>query len=866
VLKKIGVISGWLGIVIVIPLWLEPSLAQVEGHREIKDSTETKLQRRNRQKLRSNQLRIKTKQEFFLNRSAKVLLAQEEENNVLTQITGVSLNSTDDELQVILETPSGQRLQPSIFPEGNNLIIDISAATLALPDGQNFIANNPTTGITQVTVTSSSSNSIRVVITGDKNVPNAEVIPSQQNLVLSITSKEVTTEQAPEEELEILVTGEKEDDDNYSVPDATTATKTDTPLRDVPQSIQVIPRQIIEDQEITRISDAVRNVSGVSVERSYADNTDVYRIRGFVNPDSLRNGFFVQDPSINTTNIERVEVLKGPGSVLYGQFEPGGIVNYVTKKPLDKPYYSAEFTAGNYDFYNPSIDFSGPLNEDKTLLYRLNASYLDSGNFVDFVEQQQFAIATALTYKISNTTTLDFEYEYIDENRTFYDGLPPDSASFKVPISRFLGEPSDDDYTSSSNNINLSLNHRFSDNLKLRSNFGAQIGTFKSSLFRINDLLEDGRSVFRYYQEDDNVEIENYSLQTDLIGKFNTGSIKHQLLFGLDLSRSVYADDFYSNFSDSNLPPIDLFDPVYGTVSRPDRSELTFEPFRNERDTIGIYLQDQVTLLPNLKMLLGGRYDFIDRKNTELDTEENLSDEAFSPRVGIVYQPIEPISIYTSYTRSFKTSTDRTAGGSLFPPERGTQYEVGIKADLNNKLSATLAAYEIAKTNVATTDPENPDFSIAAGEVTSRGIELDLSSEIVSGWNVIASLFVNDAFVSKDNELPEGDTLVNAPGVGASLWTTYEIQTGDWKGLGFGGGLFYVGDREAELPNDLVIPSYVRADASIFYKRDNWRLGLNFKNLTDTKYYESQGFYLLPGAPFTVLGSVHHESRYWKKR
>ncbi|NJN39531.1 MAG: TonB-dependent siderophore receptor, partial [Acaryochloridaceae cyanobacterium CSU_3_4] len=511
-----------------------------------------------------------------------------------------------------------------------------------------------------------------------------------------------------------------------------------------------------------------------------------------------------------------------------------------------EPYYAAEFTVGNYEFYNPSFDISGPLNKDKTLLYRLNASYLTSGSFVDFVDQQQFGLAAALTYKISDDTTLDFAYEHINERRTFYDGLFPDPVSFQLPISRFLNDPSNEDYTASSNNFYLTFNHRFNDSLQLRSSFGAQIGTFNSTGARPASLLADGRTISRYYQIDDNVEQQSLSFQTDLIGKFKTGSIQHQALLGVEWSRTIYADDYYNNFGNSTIPNLDIFNPVYGGFPIPDRSELNFEPFRNERDTIGIYLQDQITLLPNLKLLLGGRYDFTHRKNTGLDTEERLYDEAFSPRVGIVYQPIEPISLYASYSRSFNPSTNRTADGALFPPERGTQYEVGIKADLTKKFSATLAAYEITKTNVATTDPNDINFSIAAGEVKSRGIELDVGGEILPGWNMIASAYLNDAFVSKDNDLPIGDRLVNAPGVGASLWTTYEIQKGSLKGFGFGGGLFFVGDREALLPNTFEIPSYVRADATLFYKRDNWKVGLNFKNITGTQYYESQGFYLRP--------------------
>ncbi|MHC5916666.1 MAG: TonB-dependent siderophore receptor, partial [Nostoc sp.] len=161
------------------------------------------------------------------------------------------------------------------------------------------------------------------------------------------------------------------------------------------------------------------------------------------------------------------------------------------------------------------------------------------------------------------------------------------------------------------------------------------------------------------------------------------------------------------------------------------------------------------------------------------------------------------------------------------------------------------------KTNVPTTDPNNTDYSIAAGEVKSQGIEFDISGRILPGWNVIASVAHNDTFVSKDNELPVGDRLVGVPRNTASFWTTYEIQSGSLKGLGFGGGLFFVGDVEANLPNDgVIIPSYVRTDASIFYKKENWRFGLNFKNLFDTTYYVSQGYYLRPGDPLTVLATI----------
>nr|WP_322746383.1 TonB-dependent receptor [Nostoc sp. LEGE 12450] len=307
-----------------------------------------------------------------------------------------------------------------------------------------------------------------------------------------------------------------------------------------------------------------------------------------------------------------------------------------------------------------------------------------------------------------------------------------------------------------------------------------------------------------------------------------------------------------------------MFAPVYG-YEIPFRESFTYAVKSDSTtNTAAIYLQDQVTLLPNLKLLVGGRYDFVDYNNKFIpDTingsepeESNFYDAAFSPRVGLVYQPIEPISLYVSYSRSFVPNNFRSNGEAL-EPSRGTQYEVGIKADLSPQISLTLAAYDITKTNIPTVDPDNPDVFFAVGEVKSRGIELDVAGEITPGWKIIASGFLNDAYVSEDNDPSlKGSRLVNAPYHGASLWTTYEIQSGDLQGFGFGAGLFFIGDRITNQSDPFTLPSYVRTDATIFYKRNDWGAALNFKNLFDVKYYETNGFYVFPQAPFTVQGTI----------
>lgn len=809
-------------------------------------------------------------------------------------VTGVKVNTTDKGVEVILETPQGEQLQVRPKNEGNTYIADIANAQLRLANGNMFRQEKPVAGITEVTVTNEDVNSIRVKVIGESGLPTVELFDGDEGLIFSFTglpsstaqqeepasetppeqpaveANEPASETPPEqpaaeadEPIELVVTGSQ--DSRYSVPDANTATKTDTPLLEIPQAIQVIPRQVIEDQRVQRVADALRNVSGVTPKINLV-SADTYTIRGFDTDTNLRNGFRHDNFSAftDTATLERVEVLKGPASVLYGQLEPGGVVNYITKQPLNEPYYSGTFTIGSYSYYRPEIDISGPLTQDKTYLYRLIGAYENSGGFRDFAFKELYTFAPSLSVKLTESTNLDLQYEYLNLNQSYDRGLMPITESFNLPISFNFGEPSDR-YDLFANRVNVALAHQLSQNWRFRSGVSVQTVDDSRSNFQPIDLEDrfsaDDPFVERRYNDVDGYS-RDYAWQNDFVGKFKTGSITHELLLGFELSRSIYGYTFLIN--SNNVPALNFLNPVYG-ASIP----TTFnEGFQQERDTnrVGIYVQDQMALLPNLKLLLGGRLDFVrfkDEFNSDLingaQTEiTRRYYEAFSPRIGLVYQPIKNLSLYASYTRAFKPNESAIdVNGTPLEPERGTQYEVGVKSELlDGRLTATLAAYEITKTNVSTTDLNNTDFSIAAGEVKSRGIEFDIAGEILPGWNVIASYALNDAYVSEDNTLPVGDRLVNAPRNSASLWTTYEIQNGNLKGLGFGGGLFFVGDREATLPNSITIPSYVRTDATVFYRQANYQVGLSFKNLFDTKYYDSQGFLLSPGAPFTVLGSV----------
>ncbi|MEH2082654.1 MAG: TonB-dependent siderophore receptor [Nostoc sp.] len=827
-----------------------------------------------------------------LDRSAKTVkewFAQIEQQNLplpaqnqggeVIQVTSVKANSTSKGVEVILQTSLGQQLQVVNRSSGNNFIADIPNAQLRLPNGDAFTfrSTSPIAGVSEITVTNFDAQTIRVSVTGEAGVPIVELFDSpDEGIIFSVASsapsaQQPQTQPTPQEQpstqtqpsqpsaesdepIELVVTGEQ---DGYTVLDASTATLTDTPLRDIPQSIQVIPQQVIKDQGITRIVDAVRNVSGTQIGAGYGNVFGEVRIRGF-GGGQLVDGFAGLLPA-NGANIEQVEVLKGPASVLYGEGDPGGLINYVTKKPLDTPYYSATFTAGSYDYYNPAIDLSGPLTTDKKLLYRLNVSYENSGSYRDYIENDILYLSPVITYKINDATTLDFAYEYLNSKQGFDRGFifRPPATYFTLPRNRLLNQP-DDFFNTESHRVGLTLNQQFGENWRLRSRFSAQFDENSEKVTQIGaDLLEDGRTLPREQFGDGPNYLQSYALQTNLIGKFNTGTIAHKLLLGVDWNRNIsYSSGYYID----DFPSINIFEPNYD-VPLPER---IYSDSNSASNGIGIYLQDQITLLPNLKLVLGGRYDYFDTSSEDLSNPDepqksSANSEAFSPRVGIVYQPIEPISLYASYNRSFASNLGTLKVGRIqIEPSYGTQYEAGIRAELLDKrLSVNLAYYDIAKTSIPTTDPNNDQFSIAIGEVKSRGIELDVAGEILPGWKVIASGFLNDAYVSKGYAgLPEGRHLTNAPYHGASFWTTYEFQKGNLQGLQLGGGLFFKGDRTANLDDPFTLPSYVTIDALIAYKRDNWQAALNFKNIFNVKYYESNDSLVFPQAPFTLQGTI----------
>ncbi|UKO96888.1 TonB-dependent receptor plug domain-containing protein [Nostoc sp. UHCC 0870] len=339
-------------------------------------------------------------------------------------------NPTEKGVEVILETAQGDKLQVANRSTGNSFIADITGGQLRLANGEAFTfkSEKPLAGVTEITVINIDANTVRVTVAGEKTLPVVELFDDNTGLIFTVASTETATkppdtppveeepvtenpQEKPDDPIELVVTGEQ---DGYNVPSASTATRTDTPIRDIPQSIQVVPRQVIEDRRPTNVTQAVETVSGVLDAGNSNGQTGNRIIRGFEqgfvgSAATLRNG--VRDADYYSLSpigtVEQVEVLKGPASVLFGAVEPGGVINLVTRQPLSEPYYRLDFEVGNYGVYQPGIDLSGPLTKDKTVLYRFIANYRGAGDFQEFVNSSQTTIAPSLAFNLGDRTSLN---------------------------------------------------------------------------------------------------------------------------------------------------------------------------------------------------------------------------------------------------------------------------------------------------------------------------------------------------------------------------------------------------------------------------------------------------------------------------
>ncbi|MEM9450715.1 MAG: TonB-dependent siderophore receptor [Cyanobacteria bacterium P01_E01_bin.6] len=787
-------------------------------------------------------------------------------------ITDIQLIPTDAGVDVLLMTESGTFSSPEIQQVGNALIAEIPNAVLDISGDDAFQQFDPVEGIVLIEALTVDQQTVRLTITGTDAPPVVSAGSGAENLMFSVAAGDPATATVDDETIQVVVTGEQ---DGYVVPNANTATRTDTPLRDIPQSIQVIPQAILEDQQVLRLNDALRNVSG-AVQASGDPRGQRFILRGFESASVLRDGFRLTNGANGNvgfqelSQIEQIEVLKGPAAILFGAIEPGGVINLVSERPSREPFYDLSFRLGNRDLVEPSIDISGPLTDDGSVLYRLNALYRNEESLRDFdTDIERVFIAPTVSFAIGDRTDLTFQLEYLEEDRPADFGLVAVGDEVAdIPFDQILGEPGDINRTDSLL-ASYQFEHRFNDSWKVRNSFSYnQFDTEFISAFPFGGVDEATGILFRNFILLDQ-PTDSFELQADVVGEFSTGPIDHTLLFGVDLFRIEFNNnigraDFFSP------TPINIFDPVFGGTPAPDFDEapILFEGISDQTDLLGIFVQDQITLLDNLKLLVGVRFDAFEQEvvtGPSFFTPEGIdtrtTGDAFSPRVGLVYQPIEPVSLFASFSRSFSPNTATTISGDIIDPERGEQFEVGVKSELlDGRFSASLAYFNITLENVATPDPDFPTFSVATGRQRSQGIEIDLIGELLPGWNFLANYALTDADITEDNTDIEGNRLFSVPRNNFNLWTTYDIQGGLLEGLGFGIGFNFVGERFGDNANSFTLGSYFLTNAAISYERDNWRLGLNIRNLFDVDFIESASnsrtTEIDPGEDFTIIGSV----------
>jgi len=665
---------------------------------------------------------------------------------------------------------------------------------------------------------------------------------------------------------------------------AMSATRTDIPLMDTPQSIAVVSKTVLEDQQVLRIGDAARNVSGVTRAIGYTEAADKYSIRGFLVDYSLKNGF--KNNSILTltdvANVERVEILKGPSSILFGRLDPGGIVNTVTKQPLSEQHYSAEMQFSRYGFYRPSIDLTGPLNASKTLMYRFNGAYERAGSHRDFVKAQTVFLAPALTWKVGRMTTLTTEGEYLRHQGIPDGGLFSSPISLHLPINLNVGEPADN-IRNKNKRASYYLTHIFNEHWWLTNAFSSLlIDAIHPQVFPpVSRLRPDGHTLDRTLLDQAETGRAFFS-RVDVVGKLSTGALHHTLLMGFELGRERYE----SSLSTYAIAPLDINQPVYGAPFPSGRKPDQIR--RQGADTLGLYLQDQLAITKKWKILLGGRFDLASTHYFDLaglnpqpgnagpgsepdgglpppppppppsGPRTQSSEEhprAFSPRAGIVYQPATPVSLYFSYSSSFNPlQIDQYLPFTQLHPFKAKQYETGVKLDLfEARLQTTMSLYDIKYTGFPIPDFKNPFATPSfTGFKKSKGAELDVNAQIQPGWRVTATYGYN---LGRQKVGFPGTQLLNSPRNSASLWSVYQLPGGRLQAMSFGAGAFYVGERTISLIGNLQLPAYVRADAMIAYRLSHWTLQLNIKNLTNRKYYETDAeqSMIIPASPIRAV-------------
>ncbi|WP_053144878.1 TonB-dependent siderophore receptor [Pseudomonas sp. P97.38] len=654
----------------------------------------------------------------------------------------------------------------------------------------------------------------------------------------------------------------------YHATRSASATRTDTAIHETPQSISVVSRDAVEDLGATRLQDALDYAGGVGRANNFGgQGLTTFTVRGFTTGEFYRNGFpinrgYPNMPDANT--IERLEVLRGPATMLYGRGDPGGTFNVVSKQPLAERTVTLGSQLNDQGMRRGTLDASGPLDEAGTLAYRLNVIGEGGDTFRDHVETERYGVAPVVTWQLNDTTRLTFEGDFMRNNH------PLDRGVTHYPGQRgtasretFFGEKDAGKLHNDNNMLQVRFEHMLNDDWTLAGGTQWLDGTLQGNAIEGNGIAADGRTLGRNFNYR-KLEWTDRDTQLNLTGHFATGGLEHTLLTGIEYEDYDYQSIIQRSAAGTGAYPIDIFDPVYGQPRPP----LTRTPTDDQENlkTLGLFLQDQVALTERLKVLAGARFERFEHEyETFVPNGRSWSkdDSAVTPRLGVIYDLTDTVAVYANTARSFKPNTGASRQGGGFKPEEGKSYEMGVKWEaLDRQLSVDAAVYQIEKRNVLTTDPLDSTFSVAAGEVRSRGFDLNVAGNLTPAWRVIGGYAYVDAEVTKDTSIPSGTRLLNVPKNTFSLLNVYEFQDGGLKGLGLGAGARYVDERAGQTAaNAFSMDSYTVVDLLGYYKvNERIRLNLDVKNLFDADYEEGAfgNVYAYPGAPRTVQAGISY--------
>ncbi len=656
---------------------------------------------------------------------------------------------------------------------------------------------------------------------------------------------------------------------DYRISHGTTGAKADLNSADIPQTVVAIPRKIIEEQNLQTLNDAFRNIAGAQSNQSAVQGAQWPMIRGFEARSFYKDG--MRDDTFDRTywlgNVDRIEVLKGPASVLYGDGSPSGVINVVSKRPLPYSSASGEVWGGNYDTVGTLADASVKVTENGAVLARIIADVSHKDNFVDNFDTSQKHVSALVEARLSDSTALAFGGEYRDRSIDNDVGGQPAYARYMDLPRSYNFEADWSDRTDTGRNVNARLTHHFNDDWKVSTGLLANFYEFDQRLTSFSAFNLATNRVTRSLSGIDTDTREILS-DTNVEGKFTLAGLPNTMVVGTDLSYVHNQRVLYTGTLPGGAAALTT------TVVNPVTNIAQANWVRGNRQFLltsrqGFYAQDLVELTPALKVMVGTRYDDVERKYkqitpTNISTASETHDGEWSNRVGATYEIRPGVTAFGGYSHSFvPPGTVITMGTAPdADPEMGVQYEGGIKLDLPAGVTATASVYQLTRKNVRTTDPITSLVTIV-GEQESKGVELDASWAVSKGWNMLLAYAYTDASVTKDLVIPDGAGLPNVAAHTGRLWSMYEFQDGPLRGLGLGGGVTYVGKRAVDSNNQFHMPDYATVDMAAYYPiSDHVKFSLNANNLLDSKYYvggygtSASNSYIYAGEPFTIVGRL----------